>query len=513
MNERQRLKEIIGILKDNDILGGINPTKFCTVIEQLGPTFIKIGQIMSNRVDIFPKEYCDELSKLRSSVAPMSFDEVEAILMEEYDDYKEIFKDIDENCIGSASIAQVHRANLITGERVVVKIQRRGIYQRMAMDIKLLKKAISLLHLNYIFKVMDLNEALDQIFASAKEEMNFEIEASHIEEFNNNNKDIVYVRGPMVYKNLSTTKVLVMEEVTGTFINDVEALVSSGYDTNEIGLKLCNNYMKQALDDGFFHADPHSDNIVIQDGKIVFIDFGMMGRVSNRDRELLRSCIVSIVKNDIYGVERALLGLSNVKGEVNHIKLRRDIENILSKNGTLEIKDTDTLAFINSMFKMLQSNNIKLDKNITMLVRGIGVIEGVLELVSPDISLFEVLSNKVKEEAVSEIFNKENAVDLTRSVVNSGSSMIKIPSEVLRLISSINRGEVSFGVELNDSAHKIDKLESMLHQIVIGFLDAALILGASIVKSILLRNLYITCAFVMSVWLFIKMYFDHRDKG
>ena len=165
MNERQRLKEIIGILKDNDILGGINPTKFCTVIEQLGPTFIKIGQIMSNRVDIFPKEYCDELSKLRSSVVPMSFDEVEAILMEEYDDYKEIFKDIDENCIGSASIAQVHRANLITGERVVVKIQRRGIYQRMAMDIKLLKKAISLLHLNYIFKVMDLNEALDQIFA------------------------------------------------------------------------------------------------------------------------------------------------------------------------------------------------------------------------------------------------------------------------------------------------------------------------------------------------------------
>ena len=96
MNERQRLKEIIGILKDNDILGGINPAKFCTVIEQLGPTFIKIGQIMSNRVDIFPKEYCDELSKLRSSVAPMSFDEVEAILMEEYDDYKEIFKDIDD---------------------------------------------------------------------------------------------------------------------------------------------------------------------------------------------------------------------------------------------------------------------------------------------------------------------------------------------------------------------------------------------------------------------------------
>ena len=128
-----------------------------------------------------------------------------------------------------------------------------------------------------------------------------------------------------MYKNLSTTKVLVMEEVTGSFINDVEALVSSGYDTNEIGLKLCNNYMKQALDDGFFHADPHSDNIVIQDGKIVFIDFGMMGRVSNRDRELLRSCIVSIVKNDIYGVEKALLGLSNVKGEVNHIKLRRDI--------------------------------------------------------------------------------------------------------------------------------------------------------------------------------------------
>ena len=513
MNEKERLKEIIHILKESNILSGVTPEKFCDVIEKLGPTFIKIGQIMSNRVDIFPKEYCNSLAKLRNSVTPMEFEIVSEILKEEYGNYDEIFSFIDKECLGSASIAQVHRAKLVTGEDVVIKIQRKDIYSRMAMDVKLLKKAISILHLNNIFKIMDLNEVIDQIFNVAKEEMNFEIEASHIEEFNENNKDIVYVRAPHVYSNFVTTKVMVMEDIKGIAIDNTLELKNNGYDLNEIGLKICNNYIKQAISDGFFHADPHSDNIMILDGQIVFIDLGMMGRLTSRNRTLLKKCIKAIVKNDVYEVERNLLDLSVVNGEVNHIKLRRDIESILSKNATVEIKDIDTVMFINEMFNMFQSNNIRLDKNITMLIRGISVIEGALETISPDINLLEVLSNKVKEESIDDIFSKDKAIKLAQELYNSGSSVLKLPIEALKLVTSINRGEVNFGVELNDSSNKVDKLEAMLHQIVIGFLDGSLILGASIVNSVILRNIYICCAFVLSVWLFIKMYIDHINKG
>ena len=177
MNEKTRFKEIVSILKESDLIGKKSSENLCLTISKLGPTFIKIGQIMSSRYDILPKEYCDELAKLRSNVKPMNFDEVEQILEEELGNTEEIFKEISKTSIGSASMAQVHRAKLITGEDVVIKVQRRNIYETMTMDVRLLKKAISLLHLNSIVKVTDLNAVIDEIYNVAKEEMNFELEA------------------------------------------------------------------------------------------------------------------------------------------------------------------------------------------------------------------------------------------------------------------------------------------------------------------------------------------------
>ena len=144
MNEKERLKEILSVLKDSNILSGVTPEKVYDIISKLGPTFIKLGQIMSNRYDILPKEYCDILAKLRSDVNPMNFLDVKEILEEEYGNIDDVFSSIDEEYLGSASIAQVHRAKLKTGEDVVVKIQRNNIYETMSIDVKLLKKAINI---------------------------------------------------------------------------------------------------------------------------------------------------------------------------------------------------------------------------------------------------------------------------------------------------------------------------------------------------------------------------------
>ena len=250
---------------------------------------------------------------------------------------------------------------------------------------------------------------------------------------------------------------------------------------------------------------------MIDNGKIVFIDLGMMGRLTLRDRNLLKKCIKAIVKNDIYEVERTLIDLSSVYGDINHIKLRRDIESILSKNASLEISNTNTAGFINSMFNMLQSNNLRLDKDITMLIRGVGVIEGLLEDISPQISLIEVLSNKIKEEKLNDLLSRENFIKIGQKILTTTDSLTEIPNESLKLLSSLNRGEINFNMELNDSNNKIEKLEKMLHQVVIGLLDSALILGATMVNSILLRNIYLIVAFILTVWIFIKMYLDHID--
>lgn len=307
MNEKTRFIEIISILKNSALIRDFTPQKLCETIIKLGPTFIKIGQIMSNRYDLLPKEYCDALANLRANVTPMDFKEVNQILKEEFGNPNEIFQNISKNCIGSASIAQVHKAKLKSGEDVVIKVQRRNIYEIMSTDVKLFKRAIRLLHLNLLIKIVDLNSVLDEMYNVAKEEMDFEIEAKNLEEFRQNNCDIVYIGVPKVYKSLVTKKVLVMEYVEGINVTDKQELLNSGYDLEEIGLKLANNYIKQALDDGFFHADPHPDNMCIREGKIMFLDLGMMGRLSSRNKQLLKNAMNAIVANDTTKLEAHII--------------------------------------------------------------------------------------------------------------------------------------------------------------------------------------------------------------
>ena len=513
MDEKARLKEIVSILRESKLIGGFSPEKVCQTITKLGPTFIKIGQIMSSRYDVLPKEYCEALEGLRSNVEPMKFEVVEQILNEELGNIDEIFESISVKCIGSASIAQVHKAKLKTGEEVAVKVQRKNIYETMTMDVKLFKKAISILHLNSIIKIMDLNAVLDEIYNVAKEEMDFEIEAKNLEEFKENNLDVAYINVPNVFKSISTKKVLVMEYIDGLSLSRKQELIEQGYNLEEIGLKLANNYIKQALDDGFFDADAHQENICIYDGKIYFLDLGMMGRLSSRTKRLLNSAMKAIVEDDIVELESILLNLSTVKGQVNHIKLRAEIQKVLDANATEDLQNIDIIEFTNSVSTILRKNNIKLDTSITLLMRGICVIEGTLEHISPNISLLMVFGNKMKENVLGDIFSKETLIDTGKNLINGVNSINKLPTELLNLVRDVNRGNTKFDIEMANSDRQVDKLEKMLHQLVIGLLDAAVLLGASMVKNDVLRWFYIVFAVIFSTWLFVQMVRDHFHNG
>ena len=513
MGERARLKEIISILKNSGLIRGVTPQKLCDTIIKLGPTFIKIGQIMSNRYDLLPEQYCDALANLRANVTPMDYSEVEKILKEEYGNPDEIFESISHKCIGSASIAQVHKAKLKSGENVVIKVQRRNIYETMSTDVRLFKRAIKILHLNLIIKIVDLTSVLDEIYNVAKEEMDFEIEAKNIEEFKENNRDIVYIDVPTVYKNLVTKKVLVMEYIDGIKLNDKTTLQNLGYDLEEIGLKLANNYIKQALDEGFFHADPHPDNIIIRDGKIVFLDLGMMGRLSTRNRNLLNNAMKSVVRNDVAELERILLSISTTTGSVNHTKLKSDIQTILDKNVDEDIENINIIDFTISVSKALRENNIKLDKNITLLMRGICVIEGTLELISPNINLIMVFENKLEEQTFKELFSKDALVNTGRNLVSGVNSLGELPAELLNFVKDVNRGQTKIDIEMANSQKQVNKLEKMLHQLVIGVLDAAVLLGASLVNNQVLRYVYIGMGAVFTIWLFVQMAKDHFHDG
>ncbi len=522
LSGKDRLFEILDVLKKHDVFRGIDPVKLREILQELGPTYIKVGQILSNRPDMLPEEYIEELSKLRSNVNPMSYQEILDILKEEYDKKLfQIFLSIDRNPLGSASIAQVHKAVLKNGQEVVIKVQRRNIKETMIADIKVLKKALGILRVQKLFKnIVSFDEVLDELLNTTLEEMNFLTEALHINEFYQENKEIKYIKVPKVIKSLTTEKVIVMEYINGFNISQVDELKQNGYDLDEIGSKLADNYIYQAIDIGYFHADPHPNNIIITDGKIGYIDFGMMGRLNSRNKELLRQCIIAIFNNDIKEVERILLIIGDAKGEINHSRLCRDLQLILDKNKSMGIKDINITRFANELMNILGSNGIKLPKDITMLVRGIVVLEGTLETVNPEISLLQVFENRVKSTSIKSVLNKENMTKEVGHFMSSLGSLNRLPSDLHTFLKSTTRGETKFNIEVTDSNKFLDRFEKMIHRIVVCILDVAFIVGAALMVSNgintsdqrFLFYLYVAVGFIFTVWLFIKMYFDKLNR-
>lgn len=508
-----RFNEILKILKESHIVNGMTPEKLCETIEKLGPTFIKLGQIMSLRVDLLPSEYCEALGRLRSNVTPLSFEDVEAVLKNNYSNIDDLFLSIDREPIGSASIAQVHRAVLKKNNKnVVIKIKRPGIDEILETDIKLFKKAVSLLHLNKVIKVMDLNEVLDQVYKVTMEETNFIIETHHLIEFDNKNKKCGYVRCPYVYENTCTNEVIVMEYIDGVKINDIDNLKNKKVDLNKLAELVCNNYITQALEDGFFHADPHPDNIFIEKNNIVYIDLGMMGRLTEKNKLLLKKCIKAIVVNDYKEVSKILVNMSTKINEIDYMLLENDVAAILEEFGNLDLDSISTTKFVSDMFTMLRKNHLVLDQDVTMLIRGIATIEPVIKELNPKISLLKVLSTS-QILNIKEMFNINNIRDKSRKVINNVDKMIDIPNELSSLLKSINTGETKFKLELSDSTKQVDKIENLVHELIIGFIDGCLIISSVIINDLELRKIFIMFAVVLSGWLLIKMIFDLIHRG
>ena len=268
IDEAKRFAEIVAILQKHHLVQGLTPEKVRDIFVDLGPTFVKFGQILSMRSDILPKEYCAALETLRTDVTPMPLTEVEDILTQAYArPWQEVFSDIGIRPLGSASIAQVHAATLTDGQRVVVKVQRPDLYDTMSRDVRLLKRAASLLKYTPLASALDFHAVLDEMWHTVQEELDFTIEANNIAEFKRLNDGVAYADCPATFPKWCTKNVLVMEYIAGHQIDDADGLRADGYDLNEIAVKLVHNYIRQITVYRFFHADPHPGNIRVQGGK------------------------------------------------------------------------------------------------------------------------------------------------------------------------------------------------------------------------------------------------------
>lgn len=479
--DSKRLKEIVGVLRKHRVVSGLTPEKLRMIFEDLGPTFVKFGQIMSMRTDMLPQPFCRELGKLRAEVRPLSRAEVAQALEKEYGrPPEEVFARFDWEPLGSASIAQVHRAELKDGEKVVVKLKRPGIRAVMSRDVSLLHRVSGLLKIvGGTGGAIDFNLVIDEMWAAALQEMDFRNEADQAERFGTLNSGVAYIAVPRIFRDYSTSEILVMQDMGGVPIDDVKELKARGYDLNEIGTKLVENYVKQVVDDGFFHADPHPGNLRVEGGRIVWLDMGMMGRLTSRDRRIFGEALNAVVSGDVNELTDLLLALGEHPPDVDRARLYTDVDSMVARYATLDIGSMNMVKIRDDLLSLANRNSIAMPSGVFVLGKGLVTLEGVVSEVSPEINLFDVFLNHLS----GEFFRNFNPADELKkswySVYRSGRRVLNIPSQASELLKMGIRGQTKLNVELTGSERPLRAAERMANRVALAVVEAGLLIASA----------------------------------
>lgn len=478
-----RLREILGIARSYDIFHGLTPRTLRELLEELGPTFVKADQILSMRSEILPESFCRELAKLRTDVEPMDRATMLQTLRDEYEQpIEELFDAIDDVPLGSASVAQVHKARLITGELVAVKVQRPHVREIMAQDISIMRSlARRAARFMADDQFLDLQSVVQELWQSFVEETDFMVEARSLAEFRRNNVGVRYVECPKPYPELCTPHVVVMDYMEGIPIDDLAELRRQGYDPDEIGTKLVDNYTKQMLDDGFFHADPHPGNLYIRDGKIVYLDLGIMGRLSSRDRMALAEMVEAVGLHDSAKLKHGLLlfSVSDV-ANVNHANLLADLDAIVAIYGDAELSELDMGAFLGSLVSMARKNGIELPGTVTMLARSLVTLEGVADQLLEGTSIVEIIKRHVAATSSGNMVREELDL-LSRESLTATHGLLEAASDLPLALKMLTRGQLRMQLDLAGSEDPIRDMARAADRLTMGIIIAGLFIGSSVV--------------------------------
>jgi len=392
-SDTKRLLEIIKTISRFKPAQGLTPQKLCEILRALGPTFVKLGQLLSMHPEIVPEEYCRELESLRTDASQLVTAQMYDVLTAEYGKpWNKVFSRILPIPVGSASIAQVHEAYLLDGTHVAIKIQRPDIYETMERDTRLLKRAVGIVKFKSISSVMDIGSTLDEVWNAAKEEMDFEREADNIEQLRRNIEGIEYVYCPKVFRELSTKNVLVMEYIGGCELNDLETLKAEGYDISEVCTKFINNYIKQFSEDRFFHADPHPGNIHVENGRVVWLDLGMMGYLSEKDAELVKVCMRTIFTGDSRGFGDTVLQICEHDADMDMDDYYARMKAYIKKYRVISMADmSSSIDIFKDLYDICCIFNIQVPKSMTMFWRSMSIMEGTVSALAPDTDLAAII--------------------------------------------------------------------------------------------------------------------------
>lgn len=480
----KRMNEIVRIMRQYKVLHGLTPEQAVEVLQALGPTYVKIGQLASNRSDLLPKAYCDAFEKLRDDANPMPFD----VVIEQIDraygkSWHEVFASIDPVPLGAASIAQVHKATLLDGTTVAVKVRRPGVAESMAEDIMLMKHLLALgefasnSHRDILLSLEGFIEEIERTTAS---EVDFTSELHNLMRFHDELADEEGVTSPVAYPQYSCESVLVMEFVQGTEISHTQALCEQGIDVSALARRVCQSYVTQVLDDGFFHADPHPGNILVRDGEVVWIDLGMVGTLTVSERMLVGKVFTAVATDNAYLLKEAVMGLVHVLGPVDHGALLEALSRLLAEYSTAEMKEINVGTVLTEVIEVLRGQNMMMTSSVTMLARGFVTIEGVIAQVAPDISVIEIVSKHVIAQQADPKFLATQLIDLATTSAASAEALAKLPTQLSNTLEMLDRGQIKVNGDIEVSSRILATAYASVGRISLALLSAGLFLGSSI---------------------------------
>ena len=500
--------------------------KMRLVCEELGPTFVKFGQLMSNRPDVLPVGLITELEKLQDGVPPVKSETAMKVVEEELGKkLNQVFASVEKEAFASASMAQVHRAKLLSGKQAVIKIQRPGIKEVIEADIKVMKYLAEVLTQRIpSLKSIDPPGLVRNFEESILRELDFIHESVNIQRFQSNfsspENGSSTVRCPKVYSEYSTSKVLTMEFIEGIKINDLKKLQHAGLDRKIIARRLADAYMKQIFEFGFFHADPHPGNLfVLSDNVICFLDFGMMGNIMQRDLEQLGRMFNAVRSKDVRKIIFALQQLSDQPVVKNKRALEADLNEFVQNYAYRTIGKNEMSTVMLDLKDIIVKYGLRAPSHFFLLGRSMMAAEGVIKQLNPDLNL-EKLSRAYIFEALARHYNPAQfAQRVLGSVYELGMYMEEFPRDLKTAIRKINTGEVQV-----DLTHKgIDPLANIIHttgkQLVYAMILSAGILASTLMIIFKIKPLWGAnsfwgiLGFIFSGFVALRMLREARNKN
>lgn len=444
-------------------------------LTELGPTFIKLGQLLSTRPDLVGKVLADELQQLQTSTPADPPETVRKTVETELgQSLDELFAEFDLVPIASASIGQVHRARLKTGERIVVKVQHAGIESKVNEDLEVLAGLAQLAEQFPEFKPYRPTATVAEMGRSLRRELDFGREERNLHQFAQIFKDDPTICIPRAYTELSTPRVLTMEMIDGTPVSEPRLLVAAGIDGAEVARRGADLYMQMIFTHGYFHADPHPGNIVLLPGNVIgLLDFGMVGRIDERLRENIEDMLMAIVQHDVPLLVRIIKQIGSPPQNLDDASLAIDVADFVGHYSTQALDQLDVGGALTDMTEIIRRHGIMLPPQVAMLIKTLITLEGTSKLLSPRFSLMEVMQPFQKGMLLRRLSPMRQAKKLRRLYLEVEQLVEVLPQRVIQILEQVQSGK--FDVHLDHRG-----LGPSVNRLVLGLLASALFLGSSL---------------------------------